>query len=161
LGRALVERLVELGVILDLAHASPALFADVLARSGSAPVLVSHAACRAVNDHPRNLTDDQLRALSNRGGLLGLMLHPLATDPERRTIARVIDHLEHAAAAMGVEHVCLGGDFVARITRELPVIPSPADGLMPPGLELGSSIVGLAGPDDYPALVAALGARGW
>src|SRR5262249_8224241 len=58
-------------------------------------------------------------------------------------------------------HVCLGGDFVARITRELPTIPSPADGLMPPGLELGSSIEGLAGPEDYPALVAALHERGW
>lgn len=161
LGRALVDRLVELGVVLDLAHASPGLFADVLARSGAAPVLVSHAACRAVNDHPRNLTDDQLRALSERGGLLGLMLHPLAIDHERRSIPRVIDHLEHAAATIGIEHVCLGGDFVARITRELPAIPSPADGLMPPGLELGSSIEGLEGPEDYPALAIALRERGW
>jgi membrane dipeptidase len=148
-------------VILDLSHASPGLFADVLARSGEAPVLVSHAACRAVNDHPRNLTDDQLRALAERGGLLGLMLHPLAIGHEQRTIARVIDHLEHAASTMGLSQVCLGGDFVSRITRELPAVPSPADGLMPPGLELGSSIQGLAGPEDYPALVDALGERGW
>ena len=161
LGRTLVDRLVELGVILDLSHASPGLFADVLARSGEAPVLVSHAACRAVNDHPRNLTDDQLRALAERGGLLGLMLHPLAIGHEQRTIARVIDHLEHAASTMGLSQVCLGGDFVSRITRELPAVPSPADGLMPPGLELGSSIQGLAGPEDYPALVDALGERGW
>jgi membrane dipeptidase len=161
LGRVLVDRLVELGVILDLAHASPALFADVLARSGAAPVLVSHAACRAVNDHPRNLADDQLRSLAERGGLLGLMLHPLAIDHERRSIARVVDHLEHAAATMGVEQVCLGGDFVARIARELPAVPSPPDGLMPPGLELGSSIEGLAGPEDYPALTTALRDRGW
>jgi membrane dipeptidase len=161
LGRALVDRLAELGVILDLSHASPRLFADVLAQSGEAPVIVSHAACRAVNDHPRNLTDEQLLALSDRGGLLGLMLHPLAIGHEQRTIARVIDHLEHAASTMGLGQVCLGGDFVARITRELPAVPSPADGLMPPGLELGSSIEGLAGPEDYPALVAALRDRGW
>jgi len=161
LGRSLVDRLVELGVILDLAHASPALFADVLARSAVAPVIVSHAACRAVNDHPRNLADDQLRALAERGGLLGLMLHPLAIDHERRTIARVIEHLEHAAGTMGIEHVCLGGDFVARITNELPAMPSPADGLMPAGLELGSSIEGLAGSEHYPALVSALRERGW
>jgi membrane dipeptidase len=161
LGRALVDRLAELGVILDLAHASPALFADVLAHRAGTAVIVSHAACRALNDHPRNLDDDQLRALAARGGLLGLMLHPLAIGHERRTIDRVIDHLEHAAATMGVEHVCLGGDFVARITRELPALPSPADVLMPPGLELGSTIDGLAGPEDYPALETALRERGW
>jgi len=161
LGKALVDRLCERGVILDLAHASPALFDDVLSRSSGGPVLVSHAACRAVNDHPRNLSDDQLRALTDHGGLLGLMLHPLAIDHERRTIDRVIDHLEHAAATVGIERVCLGGDFIARITRELPPMPSPADGLMPPGLEPGSSIQGLAGPEDYPALLSALRAHGW
>ena len=161
LGRALVDRLCRLGVILDLAHASPALFDDVLACSGEAPVLVSHAACRAVNDHPRNVTDEQLRALADRDGLLGLMLHPLAIDHERRTVDRVIDHLEHAAATIGVGHICLGGDFVARISRELPPTPEPADGLMPPGLGVGSSIEGLAGPEDYPALDEKLADRGW
>jgi membrane dipeptidase len=161
LGGALVDRLSRLGVILDLAHASPALFAEVLERSGDAPVLVSHAACRAVNDHPRNVSDDQLIALADRNGLLGLMLHPLAIDHERRTVARVIDHLEHAAAVIGVDHVCLGGDFVARISRELPPMPPLTDGLMPPGLEVGSSIEGLAGPEDYPVLVEALRERGW
>ena len=161
LGRRLVDRLCSLGVILDLAHASPALFSEVLAHSGNAPVLVSHAACRRVNDHPRNVSDDQLRALADRSGLLGLMLHPLAIDHERRTIARVIDHLEHAAATIGVDSVCLGGDFVARIARELPPMPALPDGLMPPGLEVGSSIEDLAGPEDYPTLVDALRARGW
>jgi len=129
--------------------------------SGEAPVLVSHAACRAVNDHPRNLGDDQLRALVERGGLLGLMLHPLAIDHEQRTVTRVVDHLEHAAATAGVDHVCLGADFVARIARELPPMPSTPDSLAPPGLEVGSSIDGLAGPEDYPALRDALAARGW
>lgn len=161
LGRALVDRLVELGVVIDLAHASPALFDEVLERAGAAPVLVSHAACRAVNDHPRNLTDDQLRRLAARGGVLGLMLHPLAVDHADRTIARAVEHLEHAVEVAGIEHVCLGGDFVARIARELPAVPSPADGLNPPELEPGSSLDGLAGPEDYPALLAALRARGW
>jgi membrane dipeptidase len=161
LGRTLVARLVELGVILDLAHASPTLFHEVLEQSGDAPILVSHAACRAVNDHPRNLTDEQLRALAARGGLLGLMLHPIAIDHERRTITRVIEHLEHAVEVMGIGRVGLGGDFVARLTRELPPIPEPADGLMPPGLELGSFIEGVSGPEEYPTLVAALRERGW
>ncbi len=161
LGERLVDRLVELGVILDLAHASPATFDEVLARTGGAPVLVSHAACRAVNDHPRNVDDDRLRALAERDGLLGIMLHPLAIDHEQRTITRVADHLEHAASAMGIEHVCLGGDFVQRLSRVLPPSGPLPDGLMPAGLDEGSAIEGLAGPEDYPALGAALASRGW
>jgi membrane dipeptidase len=160
LGGRLVDRLVELGVILDLAHASPATFADVLARAGEAPVMVSHAACRAVHDHPRNLTDSQLETLAAHEGLLGIMLHPLAIDPEQRSVARVIDHLDHAVSVMGLERVCLGGDFVRRIAQVVPHGPVP-DGLMPTGLDEGSSIEGLAGPEDYPTLLAALTKHGW
>ena len=114
-----------------------------------------------MNEHPRNLGDDQLRALADRGGLLGIMLHPLAIGHEQRTIGRVIDHFEHAASVMGIEHVCLGGDFVQRLSRVLPPFGPLPDGLMPPGLEEGSSIEGLAGPEDYPALGEALEAGGW
>jgi membrane dipeptidase len=159
-GRALVRQFGELGVVLDLAHASPRTFADVLARTDTA-LVVSHAACRAVHDHPRNLTDDQLRALAERGGLVGMMLLPLVVGPERPTIDRAIDHLEHAIQVMGVERVGLGGDFTARLAAQLPAEPLPADSLAPPGVGLDSALDGLAGPEDYPALEAALRERGW
>jgi membrane dipeptidase len=161
LGLRLVDRLVELGVVLDLAHASPRTFAELLERAGGAPLLVSHAACRVVHDHPRNLVDDQLRALADADGLLGLMLHPLAIDHERRTIDRAVDHLEHAADVMGLDRIGLGGDFVRRIMDVLPPLPETPEGLAPPGLERGSALDGLAGPEDYPALAAALERRGW
>jgi len=161
LGRTLVDELVRLGVILDLAHAAPATFAEVLARIAGAPVICSHAACRAVNDHPRNLTNDQLKALADAGGLFGLMLHPLAIGHDSRTIDRVVDHLEHAAGVVGLERVCFGGDFTTRLTEVLPPMPEPPDGLMPAGLRPGAGIEGLKGPEDYPALIAALDARGW
>lgn len=161
LGRELVDRLVELGVVLDLAHASARTFADGLAQAGDAPVVVSHAACRAVHDHPRNLTDDQLRALAARGGLLGMMLLPLVVDPERPTIDRAIDHLEHAAEVMGIARVGLGGDFTKRLSAQLPAEPQPADSLLPPGMGLDAALESLAGPEDYPALDAALRERGW
>jgi len=161
LGRALVDRLVELGVILDLAHASPVAFAEIVARAGGAPVICSHAACRAVNDHPRNLTDDQLRSLADAGGIFGLMLHPLAIGHEERTLDRVIDHLEHAIGVVGVDRVCFGGDFTTRLMEVLPPMPEPADGLMPEGLEPGAGIEGLNGPEDYPTLLAVMSARGW
>ena len=161
LGRALVDEFVGLGVIVDLAHASPQTFAEVIARADGAPVICSHAACRAVNDHPRNLTDDQLRALAEAGGIFGLMLHPLAIGHEERTLNRVIDHLEHAIGVVGADRVCLGGDFTTRLSKVLPPMPEPADGLMPQGLEPGAGIEGLKGPEDYPALLAAMRARGW
>lgn len=161
LGRSLVDRLVELGVVLDLAHASPATFAEVLRRLHGSPVICSHAACRAVNDHPRNLTDEQLRELGAAGGILGLMLHPLAIGHEQPTLDRVVDHLEHAVGVLGVGGVCLGGDFTTRLTEVLPPLPEPADGLMPEGLRPGSGIDELGGPEDYPNLLAALAVRGW
>ena len=161
LGRALVDELVALGVILDLAHSSPAAFAEIVDRVAGAPVLCKHAACRAVSDHPRNLTDDQLRSLRDAGGLLGVMLHPLAVDHVDRSIGRVIDHLEHAMGVMGADGVCLGGDFTSRLTEVLPPMPEPADGLMPDGLKPGIGIDGLRGPEDYPALLEALRERGW
>jgi membrane dipeptidase len=161
LGRELVDRLVELGVVLDLAHASPRTFADVLERAPGAPVLVSHAGCRAVHDHPRNLDDAQLRALADAGGMLCVMLIPVAVDPARPTVERACEHLEHAVTVLGVGRVGLGGDFTRRLAAVLPPVPVPADGLLPPGMGLDAALEGLAGPEDYPALEAALRARGW
>src|SRR6188474_2429807 len=152
LGRELVDRLVELGVVLDLAHASRGVYNELLERAAGAPILCSHGGCRAVNDTPRNLDDEQLRALRDAGGLLGLMLHPLAIDPHTRTIDRVIDHLEHAASLIGVDRLCLGGDFTRRLWEAMPPPPEPKDGLMPAGLTPGMGLEGLVGSDDYPNL---------
>ena len=115
-------------MILDLAHASPATFDEIIARAAGAPVICTHAACRSVNDHPRNLTDDQLRALAAAGGLFGLMLHPLAIGHEQRTLARVVDHLEHAVGVIGIDRVCLGGDFTTRLSEVCRRCPSPPTG---------------------------------
>jgi membrane dipeptidase len=160
LGRELVDRLVSLGVILDLAHASRGVYAEILERA-AAPVLCSHGGCRGVFDTPRNLDDDQLRALAEAGGLFGLMLHPIAIGPEQRTIDGVIDHLDHAASVIGVDRVCLGGDFTKRLWEAMPPPPEPKDGLTPPGLTPGLGIEALTGPEHYPALVEALDRRGW
>jgi membrane dipeptidase len=161
LGRELVDRLVSLGVILDLAHASRGTFAELLERAAGAPILCSHGGCRGVYDTPRNLDDDQLRAIADAGGLFGLMLHPIAIGPERRTIDGVIDHLEHAVSVIGIERVCLGGDFTRRLWEAMPPPPEPKDGLMPAGVTPGMGIEGLVGSQDYPALVTALDRRGW
>ena len=89
------------------------------------------------------------------------MLHPIAIGPERRTLDGVVDHLDHAASVMGVERVCLGGDFTRRLWEVIPPPPEPKDGLAPPGVTPGLGIEGLTGPEHYPALVERLSARGW
>ena len=161
LGRELVDRLVSLGVILDLAHASRGTFTEVIGRAGGAPLLCTHGGCRVVNETPRNLDDDQLRALADAGGLFGLMLHPLAIDPVARTLDRIVDHLEHAAETIGVDRLCFGGDFTKRLWQVMPPPPEPKDGLMPAGLEPGMGIEGIESSDGYPNLIATLERRGW
>jgi membrane dipeptidase len=159
LGRSLLARFGELGVVLDLAHSSEQLFRECI-DSYEGRVCVTHAGCRAVNETPRNLSDEQLRELAGRDGIFGLMIHPLAIDPVSPTIERVVDHLEHAAAVIGPERVCLGGDWIKRLHELLPA-PAPPDGLMPPGLSEGTTIAGLGGPEDYPVLIESLRTRGW
>jgi membrane dipeptidase len=162
IGRELVDRLVDLGIVLDVAHASEATFWEMLERSGRAPVVASHSCCRAVCDTPRNLSDDQLRAIAERGGVVGMMALPLVVDPARPTIERFVDHLDHAVAVAGWEHVGLGGDFIAQLFASGAARISPRDQtLLPPGLTIDQPLEGLAGPEDYGALVAALRARGY
>ena len=159
-GRELVARLIELGAIVDLAHASERTFWDVLDAAPAATLLVSHACCRALVETPRNLADDQLRALAERDGVLCLMALPLVVDPERPTIERLVDHVEHAVEVMGVEHVGLGADFIRQVALALGIDGNPS-ALLPAGMSMADPVEGLAGPEDYPALVAALRARGF
>jgi len=79
---------------------------------------------------------------------------PFVVDPDDPSIERFVDHVDHAVAVMGIEHVVLGGDFFAQVARaEAELAPASADEFIP--------ITGLAGPEDYPALVEVLRRRGY
>jgi membrane dipeptidase len=109
-GRGVVKELERLGVLVDVAHLSPAGFWDVL-RLAQGPVVASHANSRALCDHPRNLTDEQVRALAATGGVVGVNFVPAFVDPVNSTVDRVVDHIEHLAAVGGVGAVGIGSDF--------------------------------------------------
>jgi membrane dipeptidase len=145
LGRALVRRIRELGIGLDLAHASEQTWRDVLEEEIS--FSVTHANCRAVCDHRRNLADWQLEALADRGGVLGMMAIPFAVDPDTPTMARWLAHFDHAVAVMGIEHVGLGADFV--------------DQASPTETKSRLALDGFSGPEHFPALLKALRQRGY
>jgi microsomal dipeptidase-like Zn-dependent dipeptidase len=108
LGRELIRRMEELGILVDLAHASPAAIDEALA-IGRKPPVVSHTGVQATCPGPRNLSDRQVRAIAAKGGVIGIAYFPEAvcgTSPER--VARAI---RHVVDLVGDEHVALGSDW--------------------------------------------------
>lgn len=111
-GLKVVEEAARLGVVVDVSHLSEAGFWDVL-DVAQAPVVVSHSNCHALLAHPRNLTDAQLKAIGEAGGLVGISFnHEYITGTdENATISQVADHIIHAMEVAGEESVGLGTDF--------------------------------------------------
>ncbi|MBM63630.1 MAG: membrane dipeptidase [Acidobacteria bacterium] len=183
-GRKVVREMNRLGMMVDLSHASDRAFFDAIDAS-NVPILNTHAACRSVSNHPRNLSDDMLKALAQNGGVLGVAYYAGMLDDKFRNrmselreinrqkgavrrafaedkrrlseelwklevagveligqvpLSRLVDHIEHAATAAGIDHVGVGCDYDSVGLR------------VPEGLEhIGKT----------PNLVAALRARGF
>jgi membrane dipeptidase len=115
LGRELVRACNSLGVVVDVAHLNARGFWDV-AEVSEAPLVASHCGAHALSPSPRNLTDDQLRAIGERGGIVGINFHvgflrtDCADDPDT-PLARIAEHAAHVAEVAGVAAVGLGSDF--------------------------------------------------
>ena len=110
-GQQVVREMNRLGILVDLSHAGEKSFYDALELS-SQPIVCSHSSCRALCDHPRNLTDDQMRALAAKGGVMQITMYNgfLVKDGEA-TVLDALRHLEHAIEVMGIDHVGIGTDF--------------------------------------------------
>ena len=110
-GEQVIREMNRLGLMVDLSHAAEKSFYDALDISQT-PIVCSHSSCRALCDHPRNLTDDQMRRLATHGGVMQVTLYNgfLVKDGDA-TILDAIAHLEHAISVMGIDHVGLGTDF--------------------------------------------------
>ena len=110
-GELVIEQMNKYGIMVDLSHAAEKSFYDALNISRT-PIVCSHSNCRALCDHPRNLTDDQLRALARVGGLCHITLYGgfLRASGEA-TVLDALAHLQHAIDIMGIDHVGLGTDF--------------------------------------------------
>lgn len=110
-GEKVIKEMNRQGIMVDLSHASEKSFYDALEIS-QLPIVCSHSSSRALCNHPRNLTDDQMRRLAQKGGVAQTTLYHgfLKADGEA-TIIDAIAHLEHAINIMGIDHVGLGTDF--------------------------------------------------
>lgn len=139
-GKMAVERMNQLGMLIDVSHLSDAAFKDVLTLSKQ-PVIASHSAVDGVRNHARNLSDDMLKLLALNGGVTGIVFYtPFLDASGKADLKRVVDHIDHAVKVGGIEHVGLGSDF---------------DGLdLPPP-------TGLEDARRFPAITQELKARGY
>jgi membrane dipeptidase len=137
-GRALVRGCNQRGILLDVSHASRKTFWDMVAVSRT-PVFSSHSGADAQHRHPRNLDDDQIRAIAQAGGIVGVIFVAAYLGGAFCSLERIADHIEHVVRVGGEDCVALGSDF---------------DGFMPLPR-------GLRDAADLPRVTEVLWRRGW
>ena len=112
-GREVVREMNELGMIVDIAHCSDDTVRDCLEAS-RAPIVSTHSCCRALASHRRNLPDDLLKAIAEKGGVVQINFYPYflsdSVDP-CPGVKEVVDHIDHAVEVMGIDHVGIGTDY--------------------------------------------------
>ncbi len=109
-GVSVVQEMNKLGMLVDISHLAEAGFWDVLSISDK-PIIASHSNCAALCAHPRNLTDRQIIALAEKGGVIGTTLVPNFVSAEKPTIEKYLDHIEHIANLVGPQYIGIGSDF--------------------------------------------------
>ncbi|MEO6603161.1 MAG: membrane dipeptidase [Polyangiaceae bacterium] len=113
-GRAFVLRAFELGLIVDVSHASDRAVTDILAvaKESHGVVVATHSNARALANHPRNLTDDQLRGIAATGGVVGVNFHgPFLARGRAARLSDIVTQVRHLTQVAGIEHVAIGSDF--------------------------------------------------
>ena len=111
-GREVIAQMNRLGIIPDVSHISVKSFWDLIEVS-KAPIIASHSGCRALTDHPRNLYDDQLKAIAKKGGAIQIVAYKgfLEDASGKADIKTYVDHIDHAVKVAGIDHVGIGSDF--------------------------------------------------
>jgi membrane dipeptidase len=109
-GRQVVQQCEALGIVVDLAHINPAGFDDVMSMT-TRPVIVSHTNARRYYDVERNISDDQIKAIGQRRGVVGVNAVLVSPIKENATLDTFVDHIEHIANLIGIDGVGLGFDF--------------------------------------------------
>lgn len=109
-GVEVVERCADRGIVVDVSHLNEPGFWDVVEYSDE-PIIASHSNCRGLRDHPRNLWDDQLQAVADSRGVVGVNALKAFLHGDNPDIEAVVDHIEHAVNVVGGDHVGVGFDF--------------------------------------------------
>jgi membrane dipeptidase len=117
-GRTALKEMFAHNVICDVSHLAEPGFWDVM-ELAQGPIIASHSNARAICDHRRNLTDDQIRAIAQTGGIIGLNFYGGFVDASNPTLERMADHMEHMVELVGTDHICIGADFLETPIRDL------------------------------------------
>jgi membrane dipeptidase len=159
LGFAAIHELNRLNILIDVSHINEASFFDVM-KTTNQTVIASHSNVKGIYDHPRNLSDDQIRALAQNGGVMGLLIHPGIIDPQNPTLSRCVDHLAYVANLVGVDHVGIGSDFMEdALVQNMGAVPSAE--AMVKEEDLVASIRGCGRIDELSALTVEMVRRGF
>ena len=151
LGREAVAELERCGIVVDVSHLSDAGLRDVL-EVASKPIIASHSSCRSLHPHPRNLTDNQLKAIAQTGGMVCMNAFGgfLSDNP---SVNDYLTHIQHAVSVIGDRSVGIGADFIDDV---LEVVDPILGGAL---AEEFPVVEGLGVPADYPSMAEALADR--
>ena len=169
LGRQAVARMNALRIAIDLSHCGTQTTSDGIAVSNG-PVLITHSGCRAVYRHPRSKEDREMKALADKGGVMGIYFMPfLGAGPEGATVDRLVEHIEHALEVCGTDHVGIGSDTSVTPIDETPEYVAEAQrfnetrrrrGIQAPDEEKALYIGALNHPRKIEGVAMALARRG-
>ncbi|RZJ94482.1 MAG: Zn-dependent dipeptidase [Brevundimonas sp.] len=169
LGRQAVERMNARGVTLDISHSDEASSLSAVAAS-TRPALITHAGCAAVHAHPRNKSDRLMKALADKGGVMGLYELSYLTTPGQPTLEVYMAHLLHALDVCGEDHVGIGSDALLTPFDTSPesmaqwdasIEARRAAGVAAPGEGPPPFVIGLNQPDRMAVVAEALMRRGY
>jgi membrane dipeptidase len=170
-GRTVIDRLNARRVIVDLSHSGRAICLDAT-RTSKQPVCITHTACRAIAETPRNKTDEELRLVADRGGYVGIYFMPFVAPGRAFSSEDVANHIDHAIQVCGEDHVGIGTDhgvtplgYMAAVRRHYAdmVNARRRQGISAPGedpdlLPFGTDLIG---PDQFRTMAATLRKRGY
>ncbi|MDX1392752.1 MAG: membrane dipeptidase [Gemmatimonadota bacterium] len=163
-GRETIDRMNDIGMLVDVSHANERTMADAIAHS-SAPIHNSHTGCADLYPHIRNMSDANMLAMAERGGVIGIcQLRPFLTSDKPGTLDDYLKHVDHAVQVAGIEHVCIGSDRdhrVIEMSEDYIAELRAEEGSQVENSELPYFIPELNGPSRMTAVWDGLVARGY
>lgn len=162
-GRDLVDTLNREGILIDLSHVGTNTSADTI-RASKKPVAYTHCAPKALKDHPRNKTDEELRLIAEHGGMVGVtMFPPFMRRGNDSTLDDYLDAIEHTINVCGEDHVAIGTDFTQDVDDQGIQYMCHDKGYGRVLLEVGPVVFSkqFSRIEQYPNLTAGMEARKW
>ncbi|MCP4644444.1 MAG: peptidase M19 [bacterium] len=163
-GLNVVHRMNELGLLIDLSHVGPQTTMDAIEASEQ-PVAITHAGVKALHDHPRNKTDDQIRAVAAKGGVFGATFWPVfLKNGYASTLSDYVDTIDYAVQLVGPEHVSVASDFLLNHPKEFLQRLRAGRSRDWRAVELDWPVTmpkGIATPEEFPNITTELLKRGY